>query len=296
MLQHLEHTIPQATATVRLGIFSYLNIQPVYYQFHASPPLHSLGRGSGGEIELVTGTPAQLNDALLSGLIDISNISAYAFGQHHDTLALLPELSIAANGPVESVLLFSWHERWQDLDGRRIALTNHSATAARLVRLLSAERYGIAPKYVTMPPDLDAMLTAADAALLIGDIALVEGTLRRTVAGRSRPYIFDLGAEWRDWTGLPFVFGVWAARADRLKQIDRSGVLAAIRHSKMSGLAHIDEIAASYATRLGLAPEICARYLRRLRYDLNADDQRGLRRYLETVVPDLRWDALRWLP
>ncbi len=59
------------------------------------------------------------------------------------------------------------------------------------------------------------MLAEHDAALLIGDVALVEGQIRREVAGRGKPYVFDLATEWRAWTGLPFVFAVWAARADR---------------------------------------------------------------------------------
>ena len=71
------------------------------------------------------------------------------------------------------------------------------------------------------------MLAEHDAALLIGDIALARAMLRRAVAGRGQPYVFDLATEWQAWTGLPFVFAVWAARADRAEAIAASGVVEA---------------------------------------------------------------------
>ncbi len=162
-----------------------------------------------------------MNTALLAGEIDLSNVSSVAFGQHADEWLLVPGLSVAAQEKVESVLLFSWHADWRALDGGSVALSSDSATSVALVRLLAEERYGAHPRYVTTLPDLDAMLAEHDAALLIGDVALVEGQKRREIVGRGKPYVFDLATEWRAWTGLPFVFAVWAARADRAREISR---------------------------------------------------------------------------
>src|SRR5262249_8566322 len=138
-------------------------------------------------------------------------------------------------------------------------------------------------------PKLDAMLAEHEAALLIGDVALVEGQKRRQIAGRGQPYVFDLATEWRAWTGLPFVFAVWAARADRARVISASGVVEALRESKRRGLSDLRRIAAEAAARLGLPVDVCLRYLRLLDYDLGERDLEGLRRFLELAAPSFRW-------
>ncbi len=273
---------------VRLGVIDYLNVTPVY---DALRQARSLAPGA----ELVAGVPSAMNAALLAGAIDLSNVSSVAYGRHADEWLLVPGLSVAARERVESVLLFSWHADWRALDGGSIALSSDSATSVALVRLLAEERFSARPRYVTAPPDLDAMLAAHDAALLIGDVALVEGNRRRALAERGRPYVIDLAAEWRAWTGLPFVFAVWAARADRAQAIAASGVVQALSESKRQGLADLERIAADAAKRLELPADVCLRYLRLLDYDLTKRDMEGLRRFLELAVPDFRWSAMRFL-
>lgn len=278
-----------ALRTVRLGVIDYLNVAPVYDWLLS----RAHARDGIPGVELVAGVPAHMNCLLDAGAIDISNVSSIAFGSHTDVWRLVPRLSVAAHGLVESVLLFSWQEDWRALAGGSIALSNHSATSVELVRLLCERRYGIQPRYVPCPPDLDAMLAAHDAALLIGDIALREGYLRREVAGRGRPYIFDLAAEWAAWMDLPFVFAVWAARADRAEDVARAGVVELLRGSKERGLASIECLAQAAAARQNLPVEVCARYLRLLDYDLSARDLRGLRAFLEMAVPGFHWAAVQ---
>lgn len=278
------------TLPVRLGVIDYLNVVPVYDWLLKQAAEHRLPA-----LETVAGTPAQMNRALLSGAIDISNVSSVAFGEHASEWLLLPRLSVAGHGRVESVLLFSWHADWRALDGRTVALTDHSATSVALVRLLSEHRYGIQPRYVTQPPDLDAMLAEHDAALLIGDIALREGYLRRHVAGRGQPYVFDLATEWQAWTGLPFCFSVWAARADRAEAIAASQVVELLHASRERGVADLDRLAREAASRLDLPLEVCAHYLRLLDYDLGTSDLEGLRRFLELAVPGFHWSDVRFV-
>jgi chorismate dehydratase len=274
--------------SVRLGVIDYLNVAPVYDAMRRDT---SLLPG----VELVAGVPSAMNAALLAGEIDLSNVSSVAFGQRVDEWLLVPGLSVAAQAKVESVLLFSWQVDWRALDGGSIALSSDSATSVALVRLLSEERCGARPQYVTMAPDLDAMLAEHDAALLIGDVALVEGQQRREIAGRGRPYVFDLATEWRAWTGLPFVFAVWAARADRAREIAASGVVGALRESKRRGLNNLERIASEAAAHLNLPEDACLRYLRLLGYDLGEPDLEGLRRFLEVALPGFRWGDVRFL-
>ena len=278
------------TLPVRLGVIDYLNVVPVYDWL-----LRQMAERRLPGIETAAGTPAQMNRALLAGAIDISNVSSVAYGERADEWLLLPHLSVAAHGPVESVLLFSWHADWRALDGRSIALTDHSATSVALVRLLSERRYGIQPRYATQPSNLDAMLAEHDAALLIGDSALREGHLRREIAGRGHPHIIDLATEWQAWTGLPFCFSVWAARADRAGAIAESGVVRLLQSSKERGVAELDRLAQEASTRLDLPLAVCAHYLRLLDYDLGARDLDGLRRFLEMAVPGFRWSDVRFV-
>ena len=274
--------------SVRLGVIDYLNVAPVYSAMRRDASLLP-------SVELVAGVPSAMNAALVAGEIDLSNVSSIAFGQHADEWLLVPGLSVAAQEKVESVLLFSWHADWRALDGGSVALSSDSATSVALVTLLAEERYDAHPRFVTVAPHLDAMLAEHDAALLIGDIALVEGQKRREVAGRGRPHVFDLAAEWRAWTGLPFVFAVWAARADRAQEISASGVIEALRESKRRGLSDLERIAAEAAAQLGLPKDVCLCYLRLLDYDLGERDLEGLRRFLELAVPGFHWSDARFL-
>jgi chorismate dehydratase len=289
----VDDGVARDTSTARLGVIDYLNVRPVYDW------LLRREREEGGlpGIETVSGVPAVMNRALLEGLVDISNVSSFAFGVHAADWLLLPGLSVAAHGRVDSVLLFSWHDDLRALDGAPVALSDHSATSIELVRVLCERWHGIRPNFATMPPDLDAMLASHEAALLIGDRALVEGCSRRVVAGRGRrgrPFVFDLASEWQAWTGLPFVFAVWAARADRADSLRQSGVVQLLRASKLRGLANIEAIAADYARVLGLSRAACEEYLRLLDYELSARDLAGLRAFLEMAVPGFTWDAVRF--
>ncbi|MGB4804079.1 MAG: MqnA/MqnD/SBP family protein, partial [Anaerolineae bacterium] len=129
-------------------------------------------------------------------------------------------------------------------------------------------------------------------ALLIGDEALIEGSLHRSIARRGVPHVFDLGDEWLKWTGLPFVFALWTVRRDRLHELAASGIVPALHAAKADGLAHIEAIAQGYAPRLNLPPGLLTKYLRDLRYDLTGWDLAGLERFLGLALPDMTPDAL----
>jgi chorismate dehydratase len=268
-----------------LGTIDYLNTQPI--ERGATERLPG--------VEVVRGVPTAINRALIEGHVAAGPISAYEFARHTEQLLLIPDLSIATLGAVNSVLLFSWHADPRELDGLPVALTDHSATSINLLRVLCEQHYAIAPEWRTMPQDLDLMLQSCAGALLIGDRALVEGVLRRHVGRRGLPYLFDLGDEWLKLTGLPFTFAVWAARRDRSDEVRAAGLAPALQAAKRDGLERIDEIALAYAPRLGLPAGVCAKYLRDLRYHLDAADLAGLRTFLGFALPEFRWETIEQL-
>jgi chorismate dehydratase len=266
-----------------IGTIDYLNTQPIEYFFDRYLP----------GFPRVRGVPTTINRALLEGEVAIGPISSYEFALHTDELLLVPGLSIASLGAVNSVLLFSWRPDPRELDGLPVALTNHSATSINLLRVLCERSYHIAPEWQSQPQDLEAMLTTCEGALLIGDRALFEGVLRRHIGRRGLPYCFDLGDEWLKLSSLPFTFAVWAVRADYAEAVRAAGIIPALYSARTEGLNAIDEIALAYAPRLGLPAGVCAKYLRSLRYTLDGRDLEGMRVFLRYALPTFRWEQVQ---
>lgn len=240
---------------MKIGRIGYINCAPVYGAIDSG--IVSLPAGA----ELVTGTPAELNDLLVAGELDASVISAIEYARHARDLVLLPDLAISCDGPVRSVALFSRRTVGQ-LDDRTILLSASSRTSVALLELLCRDVWRIKPKFAEAraePQDLDALAALPhEAVLVIGDAAL------KLASTGTYPYRYDLGEEWKRWTGKPFVFAVWAARratADSVKAVHE-----ALLSSRAWGLEHLDELAqdASRTTRLPFAT--CREYLSGLDY------------------------------
>ncbi len=274
----------------RLGIVSYTNVAPLH--FGLAP-----WRDEAGSVEFVRGVPTFLNRALMSGDIDLTLISSIEFLRHRHELMALPDFSISTLGPVYSVMLFHWTP-WEELGGRRVAVTTDSETSVELLRLLLAAD-GMEAEFVPQPSDLSAMLGEGSAdgnegALLIGDAALREAVLRRAVgpAGQ-RPLVTDLGAAWYRLTRLPFTFAVWAARADNPPS---ERLVAAFRAARGAGLGRLAEVAAPEAERLGLEANVVQRYLANFHYYLEPPDRDGLLEFGRRSLPDFEQDELRFWP
>src|SRR5262249_41429297 len=140
---------------------------------------------------------------------------------------------------------------------------------AAWTQVLLPQRTGVRAEVIPLPLDRGAEEVEADAVLLIGDRAM-----RACLPGF--PFAFDLGREWFDWTGLPFVFAVWAVRAGA----DLDGVEVALAEAKRRGLERAGQIAHREAPRLGLDAGFCRRYLQTLLcFDLGPHELAGLHHY-----------------
>ncbi|MEU6540484.1 menaquinone biosynthesis protein [Streptomyces sp. NPDC047000] len=188
----------------RVGHIQFLNCLPLFWGLARTGSLLGL--------DLHTDSPDGLNQALAAGDLDMGPISLVEFLRNADDLVALPDIAVGSDGDVMSCLILS-KVPLDQLDGERIALGSTSRTSVRLARLLLEERVGVRPEYVVRPPDLRAMMADASAAVIIGDVALSAALYE---APRLGLQVHDLGRMWKDWTGLPFVFAVFAARRDFL--------------------------------------------------------------------------------
>lgn len=245
---------------LRISAISFLNTAPLMWDFE---------NGSAAEdFEISYTVPSLCADALRAGTADIGIIPAAAYASIPD-LVILPEIAIAANGPVRSILLVSKVPIHQI---RTVAADTSSRTSVALLKVLLQRFWGGAREFKPMPPMLDAMLECCDAALLIGDAALV--------ADRSRYLTWDLAEEWNHLTGKPFVFAFWAVRLQALPEmrpgLDLAGVFC---NSRDHGLQPrcLEKIAIDWAPRLGLSEADVISYLtKNIDYKLNAANAEGL--------------------
>jgi chorismate dehydratase len=158
-----------------------------------------------------------------------------------------------------------------------VALGSTSRTGVLLAQMVLAERHGAEPRYFTCPPDLAQMLMEADAGVLIGDPAL---RAMHDAPARGL-HVTDLGQAWREWTGLPMVFAVWAVRKDfaaanpgQVKEVHE-----AFQRSRDLCLGELDEVAASAARWEPFDAETLATYFRTLDFSLGDRQVAGLREF-----------------
>src|SRR4051794_11299247 len=252
----------------RVGHIQFLNCLPIYWGLMRS--------GALLDVDLRKDTPDRLNTALVAGDLDIGPISLVEYLRHADELLLLPNLAVGSDGEVLSVNLISTRPL-AELDGRPVALGSTSRTGVLLAQMLLAERYGAEPRYFRCPPDLAQMLMEADAGVLIGDPAL-RANHEAPARGLT---VVDLAQEWKDWTGLPMVFAVWAVRKDfaaahpgRVKDVHE-----AFQRSRDLCLGELDQVAESAARWEPFDAATLATYFRALDFSLGDRQVAGIREF-----------------
>ncbi|MFG1926697.1 menaquinone biosynthetic enzyme MqnA/MqnD family protein [Cryptosporangium sp. NPDC048952] len=258
----------EAPRRPRVGHIQFLNCLPIYYGL--------VRTGALLDVDLTKDTPDNLNDALVRGDLDIGPISLVEYLRNADQLLLLPDIAVGSDGPVLSVNVVS-QRPLGELDGRRVALGSTSRTSVLLARMLLAERYGVQPEYYVCPPDLGVMMQEAEAGVLIGDAAL-----RALYEGPDMGLtVTDLGAAWREWSGLPMVFAVWAVRRDFAERHPGQvkDVHDAFLRSRDLCLTQIDDVAADAARWEVFDAATLANYFRTLDFSLGARQVEGLRAF-----------------
>lgn len=264
----------------RVGHIQFINCFPLFYGLIEKKFLL--------EVDLIKGNPSDLDRMLQANLLDLAPIPSIAYARNYRDYVIMPEISISCDGEVKSIYLFS-KVPIDQLGGKKVALTNISATSQALLRIIMAKKYGLAPQYFASAPELGAMLMEADGALLIGDDAL-----RAKYNQDPRLFVYDLGQEWKDMTDLPMVFSVWAIRRDfAQKRVDQVRLIKETFVDCMNySLEHIVDVAGKAAQWETFPAEYLVEYYASLRFDFDPRKQEGLMAYYREaydmgLIPDI---------
>jgi chorismate dehydratase len=263
---------PEPMRKFRISAISFLNTAPLMWNFEQGCPPSTEESGPRtyqstaatrqseqsaayslrADFDVSYTTPSQCAEELHAGTADIGIIPVAAYASTSD-LVIVPDVAIAAKGPVRSILLVSKVPLERI---RTLAADNSSRTSVALGRVLFHHWFKRVPSFEPAEPKLESMLARCDSALLIGDPALR--------VDRSRYLTWDLAEEWIQLTGKPFVFAFWAVRLAALREA-RPGldVSAIFQKSRDRGLRpeSIAAIAQVWSPRVGLSPTAICEYL-----------------------------------
>ena len=245
---------------LKVGAVAYLNTKPLVYQLDQFVP----------SAELSFDLPSRLADDLAVGKLDVALIPSVEYFQD-PAYRIVSDACIACRGPVLSVKLFS---RVEAAKISTLALDEGSRTSVALIRILLKERFGREPETLPLPIGATLADTTADAVLLIGDRAIHSPPERFAE-------VWDLGDQWCQWSGLPFVFAMWVARSG----VDISDLEPGLAVARDCGVEKLEQIAQAEAAALGLTVPQCVSYLRdNLHFCLGPRECDGLELFHEKSI------------
>jgi chorismate dehydratase len=272
--------------THRIATVSFLNAWPLVDSLTNHPDVH-----------LVADVPSQLPELLHEDRADAALIPVVEWFRGAGA-EIVPGVSIATGGPVDSVKLFA---SVPPPEIRHVAVDRGSRTSIALLRVLFAELWGVEPDFKVVEPRVASLLDEADAALVIGDRCF-KAEKRFRDEGLD-VHTIDLGEAWRQMTGLPFVFAVWVmgrAYTERTSSEERRQLADLLIDARNEGLKRAPELAERAAAESRLGPggisnrEAILGYFRTsLSYDLGEPELAGLDRFHRLcvkhhIVPDGR--------
>jgi chorismate dehydratase len=218
--------------------------------------------------------PSRLAPRLLAGEFDAALVPVVELLRPEAGLTIVSDACIAADGETLTVRVFS---KIPPGDIRRMWVDSDSRSSVTLARVMWPDLYGTDVEFVPLPEG--APVEAFDTVLLIGDKVVA-------VEPRTFRYQVDLGGAWKTWTGLPFVFAVWAAprgRAGRALTLE-------LNRARDRGVTRLAELAVEHGPLLGWPVELAQEYLLRyIRYALTEKYVEGMVRFLDLARGHLPW-------
>jgi chorismate dehydratase len=249
----------EAASCIRVGAVSYLNTKPLIFEFESF-----LKETAALSVDL----PSRLADRMAADELDIALVPCIEYFRHPDW-QIVSNACIGCFGPVWSVkVLF----RCPPADVRTLSLDEGSRTSAALTQILLAERFDIRPETKILDMDENYEEVASDAVLVIGDRAMHDSMI---TIDNGFVAEWDLGQEWKDHTGLPFVFAMWVARRDI-----SAAVVRGLESCRDAGLAAIEKLSEKHAADYHLTQLECQRYLgQHLNYHLDEASRQAMELY-----------------
>ena len=244
---------------LKIGAINYINTLPLYAGFHHGN-IPCVG-------ELTYEIPSAINARLRAGELDVAFISSAEFLNNRHCYELIPDFCVGARERVLSVCLFSRYPV-DDLDGKTIGLTDHSATSAKLVEVLCRHYWHVAPHFTQFSDANDVI--DFDAFLVIGDRCLQNQSLEYTT--------IDLAEAWWQATGQPFVFAVFAA--NRASMETKGEAISQYQQQLRETLLWADQnprvIEELALEKCPVPPSLITEYFKVLEYRMTPDMQQGL--------------------
>jgi len=280
---------------LRLAAIDFLNPAPLMWDFEHEPEGSRLAQ----RYEIRYSAPSRCAEDLFTGFADIGLVPAAAYAID-PTMRIVPGCVIASKAHIRSILLVTRERGAQAAS--TVAMDTSSLTSAAYTEILFRKYWNPDAKFVRLAPKLDLMLQAADAALLIGDpalLALEDSQQRFDRTGETLLY-YDLGHEWMSRTGVPWVSAFWAVRGAALKDspLASDDLIADFVTSRDHGLAHIDDLVEEWSGRIALPKSIIHTYLTdNIHYVLDDACLEGLKTFYRYAaeysvlppVPELRF-------
>ena len=229
----------------RIGAVSYLNSRPLVCALEELAPT----------ARVVYDLPSRLADQLAAGTLDVALVPSIEYARRPD-YTIVSDACVSSDGAVRSVMLYS---RVPMDRIASLALDEGSRTSAALCRILLAERFRLHPR---IEP------------LVIGDRGMKP-------VGTEFAAVWDLGREWREWTGLPFVFAMWIAR----RHGELRPLAKLLSAGRTVGVRRVRRLAEQAAVELELSFEDCLAYLtKNLSFRIGQRQWRGLARFFDLAA------------
>jgi chorismate dehydratase len=218
--------------------------------------------------------PSLCADELLAARADLGLIPIASLTP---SLAIVPGCTIASLSEVRSIQLIVKSPHTLD-SVKTIAADTASRSSLAYAEILFRKFLHTTPTFIPAAADPVAMLQQADAAILIGDPALLALESRSAIEKTIGPcQWFDLAHEWRTRTSLPWVAAVWAVRPEALTNTTAAQLTEDLEASRNHGLLHIEDLVEQWTPRIAIPPATIRHYLsHNIHYVLNTDCIRAI--------------------
>jgi chorismate dehydratase len=241
---------------IRIGAVSYLNTKPLIYGFENGMMKE--------EVDLLIDYPSKIAAMLLNDEIDVGLVPVAVIPEMKE-YHIIADYCIGSDGEVASVCLFSEVPIY---DIKTILLDYQSRTSVALLKVLIEEYWKINVVFQNTSNGYQSKISGTTAGLIIGDRALMQREKTR--------FIFDLGEEWKNFTGLPFVFAAWVSN----KKLDEN-FIKEFNEANEFGLRNLQNVVKENPFEVF---DLHTYYKECISFDLDENKKNGLQLFLKKIV------------